>query len=453
MPFGLPHHIILRNYPREDGFTTIELRGHFPVAAFLVLFLWYLLSMTDEAAMGAAALGGLLLAAFLWARTMARHVTANRTLRYTAMQVGDELEERINLNNNSSLPVLWAEFVDRSELPAYNITSVRATEGYGSRKWTARALCTQRGFFRLGPWELRLGDPFGIFLVRHTFTQLQEILVYPPLAVLPPDLLPHAGSMGEHRPLRQPLLTETIDVITTRPYLPGDPLRRIHWPTTARQGEPYIKGFEPEATSTVWLILDFDADAHLGIGKDSTEETLVILAASLARDMLHRQLTVGLLAFTERPTVVLPKRGQSHLWPILRALAPLHPTSTQPLWQTLMHAKSLLSPRHLAFVITPSLDLTWVRSIKQLTRHSGTNIKTILLDPASFGGKGQAQVCATRLVEMGVSARVVRREEIRPLDAVYGELRRWEFKTLATGRVVTMQRPREASIVYNRSGG
>lgn len=442
MPIHLPRPLILRRYDHDDGFTTIELWRYFPFVVFIILLLLYLFSTTEEAAMGLTTVGAVLFFAFLWARSMAHGVSAKRQLLSVAMQVGDELEERIYFENSSTLPVLWAEFVDHTDLPGYNVASVRATEALGSRRWTTRAICTNRGVYQLGPWELKLGDPFGLFLVRHTYTESQEILVYPPLAQLPRHLLPTSGALGEHRPLRQALNANTVNAINPRPYQPGDPLRHLHWPTTARRDEPYIKNFEPEATATVWLILDLDADVHLGSGIDSSVETMVILATSLAYEMLHRRLAVGLLASNEQLTVVSPIRGHANIWTLLRALAPLQPSHSCPISHTLENAQSILSPRHLAIILTPSLDTTWVKTLNHLPKPGGISIEAILIDPASFGGKGQAKDCALHLAEMGIRARVIQRGEVQPIEAAYGELRRWKFRVLGTGRAVPISKPR-----------
>jgi hypothetical protein len=67
-----------------------------------------------------------------------------------------------------------------------------------------------------------------------------------------------------------------------------------------------------------------------------------------------------------------------------------------------------------------------------------------VLDPASFGGETSADDFVALLREQGVSAQLVRSEDIVPISGAYGEVRRWEFQTLGTGRVFVRQTPRAA---------
>jgi uncharacterized protein (DUF58 family) len=449
---------VLRRYVEPNRTTTIELRHGLPLVVWAALAVWHVAAPTEASAVALGALTGLLLAAALWARALARRVSASRRLYYAAVQVGDELEEHLALTNASALPLLWAEFVDRSDLPGYTVGSVRAADPASEVRWRARAVCTRRGLFRLGPWELRLGDPLGVFLVRQVYTDRQELLVYPPLAALPADLLPHRGQVGDRQRLRQAVRADTHNAATTRPFAPGDPLRHVHWPTSARQGALFTKVFEPESTSTVWLVPDFDAAVHVGEGPDATEETLVLLAASLAQHLLRRRLAVGLAAPLggARPgaglevVVVAPRPGLPHLWAVLRALAPLHAARPLPLAEALavvgagQGRRALLRARDRVVVMTPTLDVTWPAALRTGARQGG--VEALLLDPASFGAAGDrpgaAQAAVTALAEQGVAARVVRQGEVRPAAGAYGSLRRWEFVTLGTGRAVARQTPR-----------
>ena len=41
-----------------------------------------------------------------------------------------------------------------------------------------------------------------------------------------------------------------------REYSPGDPLSRVHWPTTVRRDKLMVKEFDEDSQSSVWLLLD-----------------------------------------------------------------------------------------------------------------------------------------------------------------------------------------------------
>ena len=190
---------------------TLELRQRLPLLVWLVAFVWYLAAPSAVAAVTAFVLTAWLAIAWLWARTLARGVSAERRLHYAAVQVGDTLEEHLTLTNPTRLPVLWAEFMDRSDLPGYSVSSVHAADPWNQASWRAHAVCDRRGLFQLGPWELRMGDPLGLFLVRQVYLDRQELLVYPPLAPLPPQLRPHSSTMaGDHRRLRRAAQAETL---------------------------------------------------------------------------------------------------------------------------------------------------------------------------------------------------------------------------------------------------
>jgi uncharacterized protein (DUF58 family) len=438
---------VRRRLPRLQRRSGSRIEAHQPlfIVVWIGALLWNIVAPSALAFTLVVAFGSMLLIGFFWARTMARRVTAARVLRYTAVQVGDALEESIALSNDSRLPVLWAEFVDRSNIPGHVVSGVRCLSGLGTETWQASAICAQRGVFTLGPWELHLGDPFGIFRARQVYEQHDEILVYPPLAALPPDVLPRRNKIGDRLVSRQMLAADTLRVTTTRPYIHGDSLRRVHWRTTARQNDLYVKVFEPEASSTIWLAPDIDAAVHLGEGNQSSFEIMAILLASLAWQLLNERLSVGLLGGARDADTVPPRSGQPHFWTILRALAMLQASPTQSLGDTLDRASELVSAQHSIVIVTPSNRIDWLDALKQLVanRRDGS-ADVILLDRASFGGADNARSLASVLREQGFAVSVVRREDVQPITGSYGDLRRWEFQTLATGRVIVRQTPREA---------
>ncbi len=435
----------LWRWSRADSDVRLQLRQPILVVALIVLWAWLVIAPNAVALTGTVALGSLGLFSYLWVRILARGVSTRRALHYAAVQVGDELEELVVLENRSRLPVIWAEFCDRSTAPGYSISGVRASGARKTEQWRLHTSCSQRGVYSLGPWDVRLSDPFGLFEARQIYHQQVEIVVYPPLAALPPAMAQHRRTIGDRAPLRQPVPAETINAMSTRPYVSGDALHRVHWRTTAKRDEVFVKLFEPEAAATMWLIPDLDASVQRGAGLESSLEKMIILTASIAARLLDEHLMVGVILDAVDSYTVLPQSGSAHLWTILRALALAQPRSDRPLAATLTHARSIVSLRDSAVILTPSLDPEWSRALPYLSGGSRMGgVEVVLLDPLSFGGARGAESFRSLLLEQGVPTHIVQREDIQPVSGTYGAVRRWEFKTLGTGRVAVMQTPRTA---------
>ncbi len=417
----------------------IEMQQPWLLAAVLGALLWYLLSPVGVSAVVLVCLVLLLVVSYLWARTLAVAVRGERKLRYGAFQVGDELEEVVRLHNDSILPVIWAEFADRSSLPGHAVRSVRAVDGHSTQHWTARTICRQRGVFQLGPWELLLGEPFGVFVTRQLYAQPVEVLVYPPLADLPSRLWTRRGRHGDGRPDRQPLTAETTQAFAVRSYQTGDALRQIHWLTSARRDALYVKMLQPETVSSIWLVPDFDSAAQFGEVEAGTLEFLVVLTASLAGEMLRAKLRVGLAGWGQAGLVCLaPQTGQSQFWRMLRLLAGVQ-AGQVALSDLLGRLRPLVSAQSVVMPLTATQTVDWAGAAAAF---GPGGCQAVLVDGRSFAGQAlNADDLQRVLVGRGIAASVVRREELRLRLGAYGRLSRWEFRTLGTGRALLQHAP------------
>ncbi|MBM4465968.1 MAG: DUF58 domain-containing protein [Chloroflexi bacterium] len=422
---------------------TIRPCSRIPVALAVLLALLQLVSPHRAWIILLCGVGGMSLAAYLWARSLARSVRVTRSLRYVWAQVGDLLEERFALHNRGTWPVLWAEVDDESNLPGYPSGRVVAAGGGETYRWRVSTVCRRRGLFTLGPWTVHMQDPFGLFTVTQHYEQTHSLLVVPPVMELPSVVLPRGVATGG-AVARQPAANLTLNVSATRPYAPGDPLRRIHWPSTAHRDALISKTFDAEVTGDLWIVLDLDAGVQAGEGEESTEEYGVILAASLADKILRQNRAVGLVAYGARYAYLVPGRGEGQLWRVLRALALVQAGERRPLATVLTEMRAVLGRRTTVAVITPSGAPAWVEALWPLLRQ-GVAPTAILLDPASFGGQGDLSVVRSMLAGLGIPAHVVAQGyPFRFSPPTRREGGAWEFKTTATGRVVVVRRPREA---------
>lgn len=383
------------------------------------------------------ALSVALTTSWVWAKQMQNHVSLTREKRYTWTRVGDRLEERFTLRNNSPLPVLWAEVDDQSTVPGYNPNLVTAVDGNGARnQWTISGICTQRGVFNLGPTILRMGDPLGLFAITQHNSATVPLMVLPPILDLPGTQVAPGGQISEGRP--RPYASQPTTLATSvRPHVPGDSLRLIHWPTSARHDELFVRTFDGSPTGNWWIILDLADNIHTGKGDASTLEQSITLAASLLENGLEAGHAVGLIAHSTEPVWLPPDRGDVQRWTVLRQLATIE-TGEYPLAQLLQRSGDSLGHSASVVVITPSPDAAWLEPLLLLKQRD--LVPTVMLLTGN-SQQTEKETIHTLLTQQGITSYLLEPEVLKPsVDPSEAE-GRWKWHTTALGRAVAVHRP------------
>lgn len=132
-------------------------------------------------------------------------------------------------------------------------------EGPNAAARTVRLECPlpphARGRYAYGPVVLGQSDPFGLVTARWSVGDRRELVVTPRVTPLPGRGL--ASMLGRGEALeRQRLLNQNSDELIAREYRPGDSLRRVNWPATARHGEIMVRQEEHRSDSGVRFVLD-----------------------------------------------------------------------------------------------------------------------------------------------------------------------------------------------------
>ena len=153
----------------------------------------------------------------------------------------------------------------------------------------------RRGERTLGPASLTARDVFGLTEVDVPLQGTQTVLVYPRIYRLSPWGRNPLRRLEEFGRSRQREEFEEL-----REYSPGDPLRDIHWKTTAKRDELVVKEFAAESEAeTVTLS---------GGAKPGSADEMADALASLALALVEEGIPVDVS--TARGSVeVGPKRG------------------------------------------------------------------------------------------------------------------------------------------------
>ena len=384
-------------------------------------------------------LGGLFAAAFLWSRSLGQHLHGSRQLRYGWVGVGDRLSEQFHLHNQGHFPALWVELLDESNVPGYHASIVQKVGSLASTSWKQAAICTRRGQYHLGPWTLQTSDPFGLFLVQIHYPQQTNIIIHPPVNSELPVQLPAGESSGRERS-RQRAWQATVNAAGVREYQPHDPLRWMHWKTSARRGELMVRQFDQDATGDIWLLPDLTAESQLGTELEGTEEHLVILTASLAAQAIRQNRKVGVATYGTRPQLLAPATGQGQEWRILRALALAQADGQTGLAAALHDLTRLIRPGMALLLLTPTIQTDWIASLVPL-RQKGVQVQVVLLDRASFNGEEGSAGLREAIRRLGFACDRLHKGELGVAAAAGERHGFWEFKVTATGKVITVHSP------------
>ena len=234
----------------------------------------------------------------------------------------------------------------------------------------------------------------------------------------------------------------TPNAAGVREYSPGDPLNRIHWPSTARRDKLIVKEFELDPLAEVWIFLDAARTVQASLPGESlalderemwrpsvkiplqpsTEEYGVSISASLARYYLRRGRSVGFVSQGHAFSLLPADRGARQLGKILEALALLRADGSLPL-QALVEAQAGNLPRgSTAILVTPAAGDGVVITTEVLVRH-GLRPVVVLVDNASFGGLLNPTHTAQKLMAMKINVcKVTRGDDLSEVLSTPGSM-------------------------------
>jgi uncharacterized protein (DUF58 family) len=287
---------------------------------------------------------GLLLfvGAWLWTFIVARSFRMERFSEARRGSVGEVFKERFDIYNGSRLPALWIEVRNATPISASGSRLLTVLRAHQKQSYAVRMWLTRRGSFPLGPTVVTVSDPLGLFRIEKRFEALKSVTVVPMVFTIesflsPPGLLPGGKVIRRKSP------DITPHASSVREYNFGDPMKRIHWPSTIRRGQLMVKEFDQDPQAEVWLFLDGQQAAQVSRPHDeipelpvedllftrrpkvtlppSTLEYGITITASLAHYFIQEKRSVGLVVADRTYTAIPAEHNERHENKILETLA------------------------------------------------------------------------------------------------------------------------------------
>ena len=247
------------------------------------LGLWVAARVTGSPTLHIIAVGVVVLpfAAALVARWSRQRLRVRRRLSEARIRPGQRITVDLEIENLSPAPTSFLLIEDR--LPAALGRSARLVLGGLTAKAKQHVTYTispaRRGRYSVGPISIDVTDPFALTKVAVEFEDRDELIVTPQVD----DLIGGPDSpfgMTSGLAMARSLFRTGDEFYTMRPYVEGDDLRRIHWPSVARSGELMIRQDESTRRSTAALFID-TRESAVGQVQSPSFEKVISVAASI----------------------------------------------------------------------------------------------------------------------------------------------------------------------------
>lgn len=213
------------------------------------------------------------------------------------VSAGDQITVELIIENQSNQPKTLLQVEDQlpQAIAPPLVHPIEEISPHQPHHWIYSQSVEQRGIYRWQTVYLRTAAPLGLFWCRRPQTVNAIAIVYP--TVLPLSHCPLIDQMGQDQNLllnsdrRAQAASEGL-TRSLRPYRWGDPIRLVHWRTSARYGELRVRELET-FTGGQELVICLDTAATWNSALEDFEQA-VIAAASLYFYACRQKLQVQL---------------------------------------------------------------------------------------------------------------------------------------------------------------
>ena len=317
---------------------------------------------------------------------------------------GDEVALRITARRESRVPA--ASIVARGRLGRLGPYGCRLRNSGREAAGELALGHPPRGRYPISDASLELAEPLGLERVVLPLAPATSVVVHPRLVELD-GLFSDQGRLGPDGKRLRLRLPSGFDFHSVREYERGESLRRVHWPTTARQGRLMVKNLEDPLRDGVCVVLDCDPAGAVGKPPESSFDTAVRAAGSLLRASVLRGRR-GVLVTTGRRHAAVEVASARAFPAALDVLADAEPDALHGLARALDRALEPAARASELVVVTSALDGEGARAL--IASGARRVVSVVWVDAASFGWRPtRADRCVLRLVAAGIPVAVVRR--------------------------------------------
>ncbi len=215
----------------------------------------------------------------------------------------------------------WVWLMDQKKIGTVVNSKLEPLPPQGKVDHLMEATPLRRGKFLLDSVTIGWPDPFGLFRSLQTVELNDHVMILPKRYPVPPVSLPGESAYQAGGVNMAGSVGSSEEFVALRDYRPGDPLRRIHWRSTAREGRPIVKEYQDEYFVRHALILD----TYSSVAVSDEFEEAVSVASSFVCSMEDSESLLDLMFVGDQAYCFTAGRGLAYSEQMLEILATVQP--------------------------------------------------------------------------------------------------------------------------------
>ena len=239
--------------------------------------------------------------------------------------------------------------------------------------------CFRRGRYKIGPLIVYFFDPFSLFFFKKIYRVYSDLYVYPKtfnIQKFPPltkGALPWFGIDTTR------VSGDEDEFFGVREYKEGDPIKKIHWISTARKNRLIVKEFQRQSFYRATVIFNLEKEKNFGAGKNSVAEYIIKIVASTAKHLIEKGVSLEIIAHAGEIVHIPFNKGPGHLEDILRFLAIARAESRVSLGEIFQEfSRYILNDSSLIVIMTDE-DYRHIPAILSLEKRNVSLVPLILI--------------------------------------------------------------------------
>ncbi len=206
----------------------------------------------------------------------------------------------IRVRNNGSLPRMFLMIEDSFPAMAPDDKPPRMLIPYIPPRQEVRVHYSRspyrRGVYEFGPVTVHASGYLGFFnFYRRIRLDSSQLTVFPGFLPMGRLVLNNKASYWGRGERSFTFSGRSIDFAGIQEYRPGNEIRYIHWPSTARNNRLMIKEFNEIANHSITVLIDNTPKSSIGEGRDTTLEYMIKAGATLLDRASRANYTCNLI--------------------------------------------------------------------------------------------------------------------------------------------------------------